>query len=70
MTLFIFTRIYRVIVHISFSIIGNMLTPLFHTLYKLDGILLFFPCGTKFHTIFLSAGDVAERGASDQGLTD
>ena len=52
MALFIFTCIYRVIVHISLPIIGNTLTPLFRTLHKPDGILLFFSCGTKFHTEF------------------
>ena len=52
MALFIFTGIYRVIVHISLPIIKKRLTPLFRTLYKPDGILLFFPCGTKFRTEF------------------
>ena len=44
--LFIFTRMYRVIVHISLMIIENTLTPpILHALYKHDGILLFFCVG-------------------------
>ena len=50
--IFIFTRKYRVIVHISIRYFGFKLTLLIVTPYIPACFPLFFPYGTKFHIVF------------------
>ena len=45
----------------------NLLTLITASRYILENVILFLPCGTKSHTIYLSVGDVAASQASDQG---
>ena len=45
----------------------NLLTLITASLYIQVNFILFLPCGTKSHTVYLSAGDVAASQASDQG---
>ena len=50
--IFIFIVIIRVIVYISIPYSEFNLTHIIAPHYKRDAFLLFFPCGTKFHTVF------------------
>ena len=51
----------------SLPFIGRELLPLrIVAPYKLNSLPYFFPCGTKFHTIFINAGHVANGEALDR----
>ena len=43
----------------------NLLTLITASCYILENFILFLPCGTKSHTVYLSAGNVAASQASD-----
>ena len=45
----------------------KLLTIITASPYIPENFILFLPCGTKSHTVYLSAGDVAASQASDQG---
>ena len=45
----------------------NLLTLITDSRYIPENFILFLPCGTKSHIVYLSAGDVAASQASDQG---
>ena len=49
----------------AFSIWEGLLPSQIVGYYKPDKMLYLIPCGTKSHTFFYNAGDVARRGATD-----
>ena len=54
MSIFIFTRISMLMVHISIQYFGFKLTAIIHSPYIPESLSSFSPCGTMFPLFFLS----------------